>query len=46
MMAVAWRHEQAKPISKEPDWANLQAQETLNDVWEDHMRHVSNHRRL
>jgi phage terminase large subunit len=31
---------------QEPDWANLQAQETLNDVWEDHMRHVSNHRRL
>jgi phage terminase large subunit len=31
---------------QEPDWANLQVQETLNDVWEDHMRHVSNHRRL
>jgi phage terminase large subunit len=31
---------------QEPEWANLQAQETLNDVWEDHMRHVSNHRRL
>jgi hypothetical protein len=46
MMAVAWRHEQAKPIPTEPDWGNLQTQETLNDVWEDHMRHVSNHRRL
>jgi hypothetical protein len=46
MMAVAWRHEQAKPISKEPDWANLQAQETLNDVWEDHMRQVSTYRRM
>jgi phage terminase large subunit len=30
----------------EPDWANFDASETLNDVWEDHMRHVSNHRRL
>jgi hypothetical protein len=46
MMAIAWRHEQAKPIKKEPDWANYDASETLNDVWEDHMRHVSNHRRL
>jgi hypothetical protein len=30
----------------EPDWANFDASETLNDVWEDHMRQVSNHRRL
>jgi hypothetical protein len=46
MLAIAWSHAPEAPIPTEPDWANLQAQETLNDVWEDHMRHVSNHRRL
>lgn len=46
MMAVAWTHEQAKPIQVEPDWANLDTRETLNDVWADHARHSTNHRRL
>jgi hypothetical protein len=46
MMAVAWKHEQAKPIQVEPDWEHLDTRETLNDVWADHARHSTNHRRL
>lgn len=45
MMAVAWRHEQAKPIAKEPNWSVVPP-ETLDDIWQDHMRHVSTNRRL
>jgi phage terminase large subunit len=46
MMAVAWKHDQARPIPQEPDWENMDTRETLNDVWADHMRHQTNHRRL
>ncbi|HTI82975.1 MAG TPA: PBSX family phage terminase large subunit [Acetobacteraceae bacterium] len=37
--------EYIKP-AQEPDWEHLDTRETLNDVWADHMRQVSNHRRL
>lgn len=37
--------EYVKPLH-EPDWGNLDTRETLNDVWADHQRHQSNHRRL
>lgn len=42
IMSVA---EYVKPM-QEPDWANLDTRETLNDVWADHARHSTNHRRL
>lgn len=37
--------EYVKPM-QEPDWSNLDTAETLNDVWADHARHSTNHRRL
>lgn len=46
MMAVAWKHEQAKPIPQEPDWNNLETIGTLNDAWIDHSRMHSAHRRM
>jgi phage terminase large subunit len=42
VMSVA---EYVKPM-QEPDWENMDTRETLNDVWADHMRHQTNHRRL
>lgn len=42
VMSVA---EYVKPM-QEPDWENMDTSETLNDVWADHMRHQTNHRRL
>jgi phage terminase large subunit len=37
--------EYVKPM-QEPDWEHLDTRETLNDVWADHARHSTNHRRL
>lgn len=42
VMSVA---EYVKPM-QDPDWGNMDTRETLNDVWADHMRHQTNHRRL
>jgi phage terminase large subunit len=42
VMSVA---EYVKPM-QEPDWENMDTRETLNDVWADHIRHQTNHRRL